>query len=101
LRRLAERFAQKPLAILAISVGEVDVRVRRFFDADPVNFPVLLDRDKAVSKAWQVSTLPTTFVLDRSLKPRFMVEGDFDWDRADSDQKLSTLATHQINRGAH
>jgi thiol-disulfide isomerase/thioredoxin len=101
LRRVADRFAQKPITILAISVTEVDVRVRRFFETEPVSFPILLDRDRAVSATWQVSTLPTTFALDRSLKPRLVVEGDFDWDRVDSDERLSALATEPINRTAH
>lgn len=96
LRRLAARFADKPVTILAISVAEVDARVRHFFEAEPVNFPILLDRDRAVSRAWQVSILPTTFVLDRSLKPRFIVEGDFDWDREESDQRLSALVIERI-----
>jgi thiol-disulfide isomerase/thioredoxin len=81
LHRLADRFAQRPLTVLAIDVGEPDARVHRFFDSFPVSFPILLDRDKTVTKAWEVSTLPTTFVLDRTLRPRFMVEGDLDWER--------------------
>jgi thiol-disulfide isomerase/thioredoxin len=91
LQRLADRFARRPLAILAIDVGEVDARVRRFFETLPVAFPILLDRDKAVTKAWQVSSLPTTFVLDRALAFRFVVEGDFDWDRPDADRALDAL----------
>lgn len=97
LHRLAARFAEKPVTILAISVAEIDARVRRFFEAEPVNFPILLDRDRALSSAWRVATLPTTFVLDRALKPRFIVEGDFEWDRDESDQRLSALAIEQIN----
>jgi peroxiredoxin len=93
LQRLADRFAQRPLTILAVDVGEVDARVRRFFDELPVTFPVLLDRDKAVTRAWKVAMLPTTFVLDRTLAPRFMVEGDFDWDRPDADRQLDALAS--------
>jgi peroxiredoxin len=93
LQRLAERFAQRPLTILAVDVGEVDARVRRFFDTLPVTFPVLLDRDKAVTKAWKVAMLPTTYVLDRTLAPRFMVEGDFDWDRPDADRQLNALVS--------
>ena len=42
----------------------------------PLKFPVLLDRDRAVTKAWDVSTLPTTFVLDPSSTPSLLVEGD-------------------------
>lgn len=79
------------MTVLAIDVGEVGDRVRRFFDALPVNFRVLLDEDRAVAKTWQVSTLPTTFIVDPALIPRFAVEGDFDWDRPEADDKIEAL----------
>ena len=68
LNRLAAR-AGGNVKVLAIAVADADQRVQRFFEAIPVDFPVLLDRDRAVAKAWQVATLPTTFVLDDALRP--------------------------------
>ena len=91
LQRLTVRYAQQPVTVLAIDVGEVGSRVRHFFDALPVSFPILLDEDRAVAKSWQVSTLPTTFVLNWALEPRFIVEGDFDWDGPEVDAKLNAL----------
>jgi hypothetical protein len=44
---------------------------------------VLLDTDRTVTKAWAVSVLPTTFLLDRNLVARLFVEGDVDWSRHD------------------
>ena len=65
LRRLVERAVRQPVTVLAISVAEVPMRAcARFIESTPVNFPVLLDQDRAVAKAWDVYTLPTTFVLD-------------------------------------
>jgi len=91
LQRFAERTAGKPVTILAIDVGEVDLRVRRFFAAQPVTFSILLDRDRALVKSWQVDALPTTIVLDRTLTPRFVVAGDFDWDQPAADRMLDDL----------
>jgi thiol-disulfide isomerase/thioredoxin len=71
------------LSVLAVNVAEVRLRVSRFLATTPVIFPVLLDTDRTVTKAWGVNVLPTTFVLDRSLVPRLWVEGDLDWTRAD------------------
>jgi peroxiredoxin len=93
LNRLAERSDPAKLHVLAISVAEVDVRVRNFVEKLPVNFPVLLDRDRGVAKAWNVSALPTTFILDRTLKPRLVVERDYDWDRLDVDQILKSFGS--------
>jgi peroxiredoxin len=80
--------------VLAISVAEVDLRVRRFLETTPVNFPVLLDRDRAIAKAWKVSTLPTTFVLDAELRPRMVTESDFAWDGVDP-ETLTMLLTQK------
>jgi peroxiredoxin len=84
LSRLLERQAGDRISVLAVNVAEVPARVQRFLDAAPVSFPVLLDADRAVTKAWGVSILPTTFVLDRALVARLFVEGDVDWTRADA-----------------
>jgi thiol-disulfide isomerase/thioredoxin len=91
LNRLAER-ANGSVKVLAISVAEVDLWVRRFIQTVPVNFPIMLDRDRAVAKAWKVSTLPTTFVLDANLRPRLVVETDYAWDRVDPAKLADMLA---------
>lgn len=83
LQRLAEIARGKPLKIVAIDVAEVDLRVRGFFEKLPVDFPVLLDRDRAVTRAWQISALPSTVVLASDLMPRLFIEGDLDWSRPD------------------
>ena len=82
LDRLAAR-ANGTVKVLAISVADVDLSVRRFVEAMPVDYPVLRDRDRAVTRAWKVATLPTTFVLDADLRPRLFVEAEFAWDRID------------------
>jgi peroxiredoxin len=82
LNRLTAR-ADGKVKVIAISVAESDLGVRRFFETLPVDFPVLLDRDRAVAKAWKVSSLPTTFVLDADLQPRLVTEAGFTWDAVD------------------
>ncbi len=93
LRRLAERTDSRRLRVLTISVGEVDARVRNFADKFPMNFPILLDRDRTVARAWNVSGLPTTFVLDRDLRPRLFIERDYDWDQFDVPDFLKSLGS--------
>ncbi|MGO4173755.1 TlpA disulfide reductase family protein [Bosea sp. TAF32] len=66
-------------SILAVDVGEVDARVRNFFRQRPVRFPILLDRDRAAMKRWRVEGLPTSFVLDRDLRPVALAAEPLDW----------------------
>jgi peroxiredoxin len=89
LSQLVQGQDGKRVTVLAVAVAETPVRVRRFLDAAPVSFPVVLDADRAVAQAWSVSILPTTFVLDPTLQPKLLVEGDVDWSRPDV---LSVLA---------
>jgi peroxiredoxin len=91
LKGLQARIADRPLAIVPISVAEADGAVRRFFAEDPLPFPILLDRDRAVAKAWSIHTLPSTVVLDRTLHARFIAEGDIDWTRPDVMDTLAAL----------
>jgi len=91
LRDLQARLDGRPFAIVPISVAEADGAVRRFFANESLPFAVLLDRDRSVARAWGIHTLPSSVVLDRTLKPRFMAEGDVDWARPDVMKVLSDL----------
>jgi peroxiredoxin len=90
LNRFLKRSASNA-SVVAISVAEVDPRVKRFFEAMPVDFPVLLDRDRAIAKSWKISTLPTTYVLDANMKPMLVVEADFAWDTVELEPATGKL----------
>jgi peroxiredoxin len=90
LNRFLKRSASNA-SVVAISVAEVDPRVKRFFEAMPVDFPVLLDRDRAIAKSWKISTLPMTYVLDANMKPTLVVEADFAWDTVELEPATGTL----------
>lgn len=83
LDRFRIRADGQALTILAVSVGEGAPRLRRFFAERPAGFPVLLDGDRTAARAWQVETLPATFILDDRLGPRLAAQGDVDWDRVE------------------
>ncbi|HWM49098.1 MAG TPA: TlpA disulfide reductase family protein [Xanthobacteraceae bacterium] len=100
LRRFAQRAASDPIVVMAISVAEVDLRVRRFLETMPLNFPVLLDRDRAVAKAWNISALPSTVILDRTLAPRLVAQTDVAWDRIDPRALVDTLGAARIPKSS-
>ena len=96
LTSLSEFVAQNEggeLTVLAVNVAEPPARVKRFFEKTPVNYPVLLDTDRAVTRSWGVSVLPTTFVLDQNGIARLHVEGDINWLREDVLARLAEMKT--------
>jgi thiol-disulfide isomerase/thioredoxin len=91
LDRLGKALAGQPFAILAIDLGESDAAVKRFLEQVPVGFPVLLDRDMAVSKGWSVRLLPVTIVLDAEGYPRYRAIGEVEWDAPSVEKRLRAL----------
>jgi len=91
LRELQSRLDGRSLTIVPISVAEADGAVRRFFAGEALPFAILLDRDRAIARAWKIHTLPSTVVLDRALKARFIAQGDVDWARPDVMKILADL----------
>ena len=71
------------LDILAISVAEPEIRLRRYFTDNPTRLTILLDRDRAASRAWRIEALPSSIVVDREGRLRLAVRGDLDWARPD------------------
>jgi peroxiredoxin len=95
LDRLIARTNPSRLRVVAISVAEVEARVRSFIDKHSVKVQILLDRDRSVARAWKVHALPTTFILDQYLRPRLFIERDYDWDRFDVPDFKRPAATEQ------
>jgi len=86
MERLRKSLDGRPFEVLAVNLAEPRSRIEKFLQQVPLGFPILLDRDRSVAKSWNVSALPTTFILDHNLKPRLFVERDYDWDRLDVGQ---------------
>lgn len=80
LQRFAARVNPAEVEVLIVSVAEPDDRVRRFIDSMAFGLPILLDRDRAVTKGWDIAVLPSTVVLGPDLQPRLGVEADVAWD---------------------
>ena len=92
LRQLDDRLHDRSVTIIGVDTGEVAVRVRRFFAGQSPPFLILLDGEAAVSKAWRVSVLPTTFLLDKNLTPRLVAEGDIDWAQPEVEETVTRLS---------
>jgi peroxiredoxin len=93
LKQMSRQPAAKDLQILALSVDEPRSRLQRFFDNLPVGFPILMDEDRDIAKAWDVTSLPTSYLLDADLVPRLYAEHDVAWDRLDIPALLQTLTS--------
>jgi peroxiredoxin len=73
----------KPFVVLAVNVGESARAARGFAGTMTLGFPLLLDRDTKVTKAWSARILPASFVVGPDGHIRYSYFGALDWASAD------------------
>lgn len=98
LQRLAERHAGQSVVVLGVNLGEGEVRIQSFVAKTGTTFPLLLDRDGEAKKAWRVSGVPSTFLIDRTGRIRQFVVGEVDFAEPAIERAITKLAS-QPNPG--
>jgi thiol-disulfide isomerase/thioredoxin len=91
LQRLSDAMAGQAFVLLGVDLAEGEPRVRAFLQQTPVRFPVLLDRDGAVAKAWKVKLLPTTLIIDPAQRISHVAYGELAWDSAEVKSLIGRL----------
>lgn len=76
LESLYNRYREQGLVVVAVNVGQQKEAVEAFLAKVQVTYPVLLDAETKVSRAYGVLGVPRTFFLDRAGAIRFRVLGD-------------------------
>lgn len=73
------QYHPRRVEILAVNVGDnpkiVPISVKEY----QMTFPVLIDKNNAISELYQVSGFPTTFIIDRQGKIRDIIVGGPIW----------------------
>lgn len=70
-----EVFKDRGVEIVAVNVGESNIAVKNFMDAYGVNFPVAMDKDRQVTEAYDITPLPTTFLVNPEGKVIKVIKG--------------------------
>ncbi len=67
------------LQVVGVHVGPALATVKQFLKDHPVQFDIVIDKNMALS-GWQVSGLPTTFLISPSGKIIYKAVGEREWD---------------------
>ena len=73
--RLYEKYRAAGFVLLGVNVDDDTQKAAEFAGKLGVTFPVLLDTDKIVSKLYGVSVMPSTYLIDRDGKVRYVHRG--------------------------
>ena len=98
LEKLQQKLNEQPFEILAVNVGEKKYRVWKFVKLINFGLPVLLDERKDTFNAWELSVLPTSFLLDKQGNVRYRVIGDVEWDSEEVIALVEALINEEENK---
>jgi thiol-disulfide isomerase/thioredoxin len=75
LDQLYKKYKAAGFTLLGVNVEPKSTDALGFLRATPVTFPILFDTDSQVSKLYEVSGMPSTVILDRTGKVRYIHHG--------------------------
>ncbi|HEY6452452.1 MAG TPA: TlpA disulfide reductase family protein [Steroidobacteraceae bacterium] len=75
LDQLYRRYKPAGFTLIGVNVEPKSADAMGFLKSTPVSFPILFDTDSKVSKLYDVSGMPSTVILDRTGKVRFVHQG--------------------------
>src|SRR5262245_24632718 len=79
IQELKRKLAGRPFVVLAVNLDEPESRIRKFLTEVKVDFPVLLDPERKVAKAWSARILPASFVIGAGGRIRYSLVGEINW----------------------
>lgn len=84
-------FAKKGFTVLGINVDETAAAMQAFLKKTPVSFPVVRDAAQKLVAAANVSTMPTSFLIDKQGVIQLVHKGFRAKDAAEIQAKISAL----------
>ena len=93
LSRLNRHFEGRPFRLLAVNISEDQAHVEQFFDKLGIqpDFDVLYDSSGEAARAWNIYTIPSTYLVDKQQRLRFGYRGALEWDRPDVIELIQDL----------
>jgi peroxiredoxin len=91
MNKLYKEIRAKGFEIVAVSTDNSLSTIKEFLAKSRVDFTVLFDEKKTVSREYKVFSMPTTFLIDRN---GFIVEkyyGEYDWTDPEVKKQIKKL----------
>jgi len=91
MNRLYHEIKARGFEIIAVSTDTSLSTIRDYLAKNRVDFPILHDEKKSVSKQYRVFSMPTTFLIDRNGTIVEKFYGEYDWTDSDVRKQIEKL----------
>ena len=93
------RIGAQGLIILGMNVREETQRIQRYASAWGLTYPLVMDREGVMARAYGVIGLPTTFVVGRDGRPVALAVGPRAWGSAAAQALIQALLAESVGSG--
>jgi len=91
MEKLYQKFKDKDFIMLAVSLRENSEKVSKFMRDNKLSFPALLDSKGKVGSQYGISSIPTTFFIDKHGMMIGRAIGGRDWASEETDKLIEAL----------
>ena len=91
MNRLYHEIKARGFEIIAVSTDTSLSTIRDYLAKNRVDFPILHDEKKSVSKQYRVFSMPTTFLIDKNGTIVEKFYGEYDWTDSDVRKQIEKL----------
>jgi thiol-disulfide isomerase/thioredoxin len=82
LQRLRDTLGPQGLEVLAVNYMEGPARIDAFVQKIGLSLPIVRDTDGSVAKTWNARIFPSSYVVDRGGRIRYVLTGGAEWTSA-------------------
>ena len=91
LEQLQQRYHRLGFTMIGVNVEQQSGDAKKFLKDVPVTFPILWDTANSVSRQYEVKAMPSTVIVDRDGKIRFVHPGYKSGDEAKYSETIRNL----------
>jgi len=99
IQRLVGQMQGRGFVVVAVNVAEAQRRATRGAEQMGLNFTVLLDAEAETFHAWGGKALPTSALIDRQGRLRYVGLGPLEWDGAEAIRRVEALLEEPVSAG--
>ncbi|MBP6733208.1 MAG: TlpA family protein disulfide reductase [Chromatiaceae bacterium] len=99
IQRLEGQMRGRGFVVVGVNVAEAQRRATRSVEQMGLGFPVLLDAEGETFHAWGGKALPTSALIDRQGRLRYVGLGPLEWDGAEALGRVESLLKEPVSAG--